>query len=82
MSYLLGKEGIAETRLTMGGKPSPFGIDACELDTAIAMIRDIPTLAGKPQVDLMGFHFHLMSHQLDVERHLSLMKLCFSIGSS
>ncbi|QQX80251.1 type III PLP-dependent enzyme [Shewanella sp. KX20019] len=71
-------EGIAETRLTMGGKPTPFGIDACELDTAITMVRDIPTVAGNPLVELIGFHFHLMSHQLDAERHLALMKLYFS----
>ncbi|NRD75564.1 type III PLP-dependent enzyme [Shewanella sp. VB17] len=71
-------EGIAETRLTMGGKPTPFGIDACELDAAMALIGDLPTLAGKPLVELVGFHFHLMSHQLDVARHLDLMALYFS----
>lgn len=70
-------EGIKQTRLTMGGKPTPFGIDGEELYSAIAMIRDLPILDGKPLVDLVGFHFHLMSHQLDVERHLSLMALYF-----
>jgi diaminopimelate decarboxylase len=70
--------GIEQTRLTMGGKPTPFGIDASELDAAINVIKSLPTLAGKPLVELVGFHFHLMSHQLDVERHLALMALYFS----
>lgn len=71
-------EGIAQTRLTMGGKPTPFGIDACELDTAMELIKAMPAVAGQPLVELVGFHFHLMSHQLDVERHLELMALYFS----
>lgn len=32
-----------------------------------------------PQVSLKGFHFHLMSHQLDVERHLALMQRYFQV---
>ena len=71
-------EGIAETRLTMGGKPTPFGIDVSELDAAMDLLRDQPKLSGIPLVELVGFHFHLMSHQLDVERHLALMALYFS----
>ncbi|UJF22079.1 type III PLP-dependent enzyme [Shewanella sp. OMA3-2] len=71
-------EGIEETRLTMGGKPTPFGIDVCELDSAIDLLRQQPRLSNQPLVELVGFHFHLMSHQLDVDRHLALMALYFS----
>jgi len=63
----LALDGLAETRLMMGGKPTPFGIPATELPAALARLRDYPQLA------LRGFHFHLLSHQLDAEAHLQLM---------
>lgn len=52
----LALDGLAETRLMMGGKPTPFGIPATELPAALARLRDYPQLA------LRGFHFHLLSH--------------------
>ena len=67
----IGLDGIEQTRLTMGGKPTPFGLDVDALDSAIAIIRE------QPFIELLGFHFHLMSHQLDPQRHLALMKLYF-----
>ncbi|MCV5263449.1 siderophore biosynthesis PLP-dependent protein, partial [Escherichia coli] len=57
----------------MGGKPTPFGLDESELSNALMLLRDFP------QVSLKGFHFHLMSHQLDVERHLALMQRYFQV---
>lgn len=63
----LALDGLAETRLMMGGKPTPFGIPAAELPAALARLRDYPQLA------LRGFHFHLLSHQLDAAAHLQLM---------
>ncbi|MCL1125418.1 type III PLP-dependent enzyme [Shewanella surugensis] len=65
-------EGIEGTRLTMGGKPTPFGIDREDLPAALSILRDFP------QIELLGFHFHLMSHQLDKARHLALMELYFT----
>ncbi|AQS40663.1 diaminopimelate decarboxylase [Shewanella psychrophila] len=67
----IGLDGIEHTRLTMGGKPTPFGLDVDALDSAIAIIRE------QPHIELLGFHFHLMSHQLNPQRHLALMKLYF-----
>ena len=58
---------ITLSKLAMGGKPTPFGLDEAELDNAIMLLRDYPL------IQLKGFHFHLMSHQLDVSRHLALM---------
>lgn len=62
-------EGIGGTRLMMGGKPTPFGLDEQELPAALRAI------AASPHIRLRGFHFHLMSHQLDVDNHLALMRL-------
>ncbi len=62
-------EGIGGTRLMMGGKPTPFGLDEHDLPAALGEI------ASSPQINLRGFHFHLMSHQLDVDNHLALIRL-------
>ena len=63
----LALDGLAETRLMMGGRPTPFGIPSAQLPDALARLRDCPHLP------LLGFHFHLMSHQLDAPAHLALM---------
>ncbi|WP_377701176.1 type III PLP-dependent enzyme [Pseudoduganella sp. UC29_71] len=63
----LALDGLTETRLMMGGKPTPFGIPAADLPAALARLRDYP------QLELRGFHFHLLSHQLDADAHLKLM---------
>ncbi|WJV61864.1 alanine racemase [Pectobacteriaceae bacterium C52] len=60
--------GIEGTRLMMGGKPTPFGLDVDELPQALRIVK------ASSWLQLKGFHFHLMSHQLDVERHLALMQ--------
>ncbi|MET2896735.1 type III PLP-dependent enzyme [Vibrio rotiferianus] len=64
---------ITLSKLAMGGKPTPFGLDETELNNALTLLRD------SPQVKLKGFHFHLMSHQLDVDRHLALMQRYFQV---
>ncbi|WP_426701705.1 type III PLP-dependent enzyme [Rhodanobacter sp. Col0626] len=61
-------EGIGTTRLMMGNAPSPFGMDEQDLPQAIAQLRQSPSLR------LQGFHFHLMSHQHDVELQLTLVR--------
>lgn len=62
-------DGIGGTRLMMGGEPTPFGLDEQELSVALSEI------AASPLIRLRGFHFHLMSHQLDVDNHLALLRL-------
>jgi len=62
-------QGLPSTKLTMGGKPTPFGLGEHELADALAMIN------ASSHIKLLGFHFHLMSHQLDRKVHLALMKL-------
>lgn len=60
-------EGLTETTLMMGGKPTPFGIPVDQLPTCLAWLR------RHPRLRLRGFHFHLMSHQLDAAAHLRLL---------
>jgi diaminopimelate decarboxylase len=63
----LAPPSLPHTTLTMGGRPTPFGIDPLELPDCIEFIRD------QPQLQLRGFHFHLVSHQQDAEAHLALL---------
>ena len=64
---------ITLSKLAMGGKPTPFGLDESELNNALMYLRDFPL------IKLKGFHFHLMSHQLEVGRHLALMERYFQV---
>jgi diaminopimelate decarboxylase len=59
--------GLAATRLVMGGRPTPFGIDVDELPACLEW------LARRPELALVGFHFHLLSHQLDAQAHVALL---------
>ncbi|WP_369979913.1 type III PLP-dependent enzyme [Xanthomonas bundabergensis] len=59
--------GMQDTRLMMGGRPSPFGLDALDLDAALQSLREAPAL------QLAGFHFHLLSHQCDAQAQLHLL---------
>ncbi|MGH8075701.1 MAG: type III PLP-dependent enzyme [Lysobacter sp.] len=59
--------GMRDTRLMMGGKPTPFGLDESMLPHAVRCLRE------NPQLRLDGFHFHLMSHQRDVAMQLDLV---------
>jgi len=62
--------GLPGTRLTMGGTATPFGMDEEDLPVAIDMLRRHRSLR------LEGFHFHLMSHQCDADRHVGLVQAC------
>ena len=63
----LSVDNLAETGLMMGGKPTPFGIPAAQLRECLAWLR------AHPEISLRGFHFHLLSHQLDAQAHLQLV---------
>ncbi|MFA5985329.1 MAG: type III PLP-dependent enzyme [Methylococcaceae bacterium] len=58
---------VPTTSLAMGGRASQFGIDAGQLPECLSW------LALHPEIVLHGFHFHLMSHQLDADAHLTLI---------
>lgn len=63
----LALDNLTETSLMMGGKATPFGIPAQQLEECLAWLQT------HPEIGLRGFHFHLLSHQLDVQAHLHLM---------
>ncbi len=69
MNIAIGE--IGQTKLSMGGRPTPFGIEQSQLEAALEQLQRCPNLK------LKGFHFHLMSHQLDRDNHLKLMALYF-----
>lgn len=59
---------LPSTSLTMGGRPTPFGLDADDLAETLAWL-------GQQQgLTLRGFHFHLLSHQLDAQAQLKLLR--------
>lgn len=62
--------GLASTSLMMGGKATPFGIAADQLPACIE------NLLASPGLRLRGFHFHLLSHQLDALAHVELITAC------
>jgi diaminopimelate decarboxylase len=47
----------------MTGTPTPFGIDEAQLPDAIARVRE------EPGLDLVGFHLHAVSNNLDAVAH-------------
>lgn len=59
---------MPDVPLAMGGRATPFGIDAALLPDCLAWLRE------HPELRLEGFHLHLMSGQLDAATHLSLLR--------
>ncbi len=59
---------LASSTLVMGGKPTQFGIALEHLPACLKRLREEPALI------LRGFHFHLLSHQLDADRHVQLLR--------
>ncbi|MBL1257714.1 type III PLP-dependent enzyme [Methylocystis sp. Sn-Cys] len=49
--------------ITMGGRPTQFGIDEAEIDEAVA------ALAACPHLRFDGFHLHTVSNNLDADTH-------------
>lgn len=58
------------TRLAMAGRPTPFGLDEQHLPEVMQVLSDCGNLT------LRGFHFHLMSHQCDADKHIQLIQVC------
>lgn len=55
------------SRLRMAGTATPFGIDEAQLADAVRAVDDAPNLT------LVGFHVHAMSHQTCEQRHQRLL---------
>jgi diaminopimelate decarboxylase len=67
----LAMDDVPATTLTMGGQATQFGMDPSQLPECLTW------LAQHREIRLRGFHFHLMSHQLNADTHLSLLARCF-----
>lgn len=57
--------------LAMGGRSTQFGIEPGQLEACLAFLKQ------HPQIRCRGFHFHLLSHQLNAQNQLKLIRLCF-----
>ncbi|SMO90217.1 type III PLP-dependent enzyme [Melghirimyces algeriensis] len=55
--------------LHMAGRPTQFGINEEEIPQAVRLAQELDG------VKLEGFHFHSLSNNLDVERHIQLLHL-------
>lgn len=60
-------KNLIATTLMMGGGPTPFGIAADHLPACVEWLHE------HPEIRVRGFHFHLLSHQLDAAAHLRLL---------
>lgn len=58
---------LATSSLVMGGMPTQFGVAIEHLPACLELVRQ------EQGISLRGFHFHLLSHQLDADRHLALL---------
>ncbi|PTN12397.1 type III PLP-dependent enzyme [Nitrosomonas aestuarii] len=61
-------DNLVKSSLIMGGKPTPFGIHIQQLKECLSWLR------VHPEIQLRGFHFHLLSHQLNAQAHLKLLE--------
>ncbi|MEP2783232.1 MAG: type III PLP-dependent enzyme [Pseudoruegeria sp.] len=59
---------LPEATLQMAGKPTQFGIDQLQIDDILA------SLAQYPHVNIIGFHFHSLSNNLNAASHLKLVE--------
>ncbi|MFC5703312.1 type III PLP-dependent enzyme [Cohnella faecalis] len=67
----LRTDTLPRTKITMGGRPSPFGIDESFIEEAVAIIRG----EDNPFVHFSGFHFHSLSNNLLAELHADMIRL-------
>ncbi|WP_411350114.1 type III PLP-dependent enzyme [Paenibacillus sp. WLX2291] len=62
---------LPQTKITMGGRATPFGLDEGLLEEALSIvIRE-----GAGAVKLSGFHFHSLSNNPDAELHAEMVGL-------
>ncbi|KPM50500.1 diaminopimelate decarboxylase [Frankia sp. R43] len=60
--------------LRMGGRPSAFGIEEREVPGAVELARSLPG------IDLVGFHVHAVSGNLDAAAHLEYVRWCLDFA--
>lgn len=63
------RKSIPTGTVTMGGKPTQFGIDEVQIGEAIQLVQSLP------QLMLAGFHMHSVSNNLDAQLHVELVHM-------
>lgn len=63
------RKSIPTGTVTMGGKPTQFGIDEVQIGEAIQLVQSLP------QLTLAGFHMHSVSNNLDAQLHVELVHM-------
>jgi diaminopimelate decarboxylase len=53
--------------LSMAGRPTQFGIDQAQIPAVLALAHDCP------HVQIVGYHFHSLSNNLDPQAHAQLI---------
>ncbi|WP_018634759.1 type III PLP-dependent enzyme domain-containing protein [Parafrankia elaeagni] len=61
--------------LRMGGRPTAFGIEESAVPAAVEVARSLPG------VELVGFHVHAVSGNLDARAHLEYVRWCLDFAA-
>ncbi|WCT57961.1 type III PLP-dependent enzyme [Paenibacillus kyungheensis] len=69
------RKTIPTGTVTMGGKPTQFGIDEAQIAEAIECVQSLP------QLTLAGFHMHSVSNNLDAQLHVELVNMYIQLVS-
>lgn len=60
--------------LSMGGMPSQFGVPERDVPRLLAFARRLP------EIDVIGFHVHAMSGNLDADAHVAYIASCLELA--
>lgn len=62
---------LPQTKIAMGGRPSPFGLDEILIEEAISILKE----SNNTHVRICGFHFHSLSNNLQADLHADMVRL-------
>ncbi|SDT35386.1 diaminopimelate decarboxylase [Paenibacillaceae bacterium GAS479] len=62
---------LPQTKIVMGGRPTPFGLDESYLEEAMEILG----ASGNEYVRCHGFHFHSLSNNVNAELHADMVDL-------
>lgn len=66
----LRTDTLPKTSISMGGRPSQFGMDEQLIGEAISILRE----KENTHVHLSGFHFHSLSNNMQAELHAAMIQ--------
>jgi len=67
----LRTNALPDTKITMGGIPSPFGLDESNIQQAVAIVQG----DSQQLVQIKGFHFHSLSNNIHATLHVEMVQL-------